>query len=97
MLRELELAEVVSLAGMRAEAGGEREEQVREAPASNDSPPASNLKPIDSMSWPELRDAVRSCVACGLCRGRKQAVFGVGAEAGPWLFVGEGPGADEDE
>ena len=28
---------------------------------------------------------------------RKQAVFGVGSESGPWLFVGEGPGADEDE
>jgi len=49
------------------------------------------------MSWAELREAAAKCVACGLCRGRKQAVFGVGAEQGPWLFVGEGPGADEDE
>jgi DNA polymerase len=49
------------------------------------------------MSWAELREAVSTCVACGLCRARKQAVFGVGAEQGPWLFVGEGPGADEDE
>jgi DNA polymerase len=32
-----------------------------------------------------------------LCKARKQAVFGVGAESGPWMFVGEGPGADEDE
>ena len=44
-----------------------------------------------------MRTPVASCQACGLCRGRKQAVFGVGAEQGPWLFVGEGPGADEDE
>jgi DNA polymerase len=49
------------------------------------------------MSWSQLRDAVRDCTACALCRGRKQAVFGVGSETGPWLFVGEGPGADEDE
>ena len=49
------------------------------------------------MSWAELREAVSTCAACGLCRARKQAVFGVGAEQGPWLFVGEGPGADEDE
>lgn len=47
--------------------------------------------------WDELRALVAKCSACGLCRQRKQAVFGVGAEAGPWLFVGEGPGADEDE
>jgi len=49
------------------------------------------------MSWAELREAAATCAACGLCRARKQAVFGVGAEHGPWLFVGEGPGADEDE
>ncbi len=49
------------------------------------------------MSWAELRSAVQSCRACGLCKARKQAVFGVGSETGPWLFVGEGPGADEDE
>ena len=38
-----------------------------------------------------------ACRACALCRQRKQAVFGVGSETGPWLFIGEGPGADEDE
>jgi uracil-DNA glycosylase family 4 len=47
--------------------------------------------------WETLRSLVAKCGACGLCKQRKQAVFGVGAEAGPWLFVGEGPGADEDE
>jgi DNA polymerase len=47
--------------------------------------------------WDRLRQLVADCRACGLCKQRKQAVFGVGAEAGPWLFVGEGPGADEDE
>ncbi|HEX3059136.1 MAG TPA: uracil-DNA glycosylase, partial [Usitatibacter sp.] len=49
------------------------------------------------MNWGELRAAVASCTACGLCKQRKQAVFGVGAESGPWLFIGEGPGAEEDE
>ena len=50
-----------------------------------------------SADWNELRALVAACSACGLCRQRKQAVFGVGARSGPWLFVGEGPGADEDE
>ena len=47
-------------------------------------------------SWDELRTLVSECRACELCRARKQAVFGVGHESAPWLFVGEGPGADED-
>jgi DNA polymerase len=104
ILRELELAEVVALArGKRREAGEEKEDDEEaslpkspSSPVSSLSPPASRLPPSD-MSWAELRSAVQSCRACGLCRARKQAVFGVGSETGPWLFVGEGPGADEDE
>src|SRR5207244_1709660 len=46
--------------------------------------------------WGQLREVVRTCAACGLCKQRKQAVFGVGNESAEWLFVGEGPGADED-
>ena len=49
------------------------------------------------MGWDELREVVRTCTACGLSKQRKQAVFGVGNESAPWLFVGEGPGAEEDE
>ncbi len=50
----------------------------------------------DQASWDELRLLVSECRACGLCEKRQQAVFGVGPETAPWLFVGEGPGADED-
>ena len=49
------------------------------------------------MDWDALREAVRDCRRCALCEQRKQAVFGVGNASAPWLFVGEGPGADEDE
>jgi DNA polymerase len=49
------------------------------------------------MGWKALREAVRECRRCRLCEQRKQAVFGVGNESAPWLFIGEGPGADEDE
>jgi uracil-DNA glycosylase len=52
---------------------------------------------IGAMGWDELRETVRACERCALCKQRKQAVFGVGHESAPWLFVGEGPGADEDE
>jgi len=52
---------------------------------------------LPSDSSEQLRVLAGECRACGLCAQRKQAVFGVGAETAPWLFVGEGPGADEDE
>lgn len=46
--------------------------------------------------WDLLATAVRDCRACGLCATRKQAVLGVGDRHADWLFVGEGPGAEED-
>jgi DNA polymerase len=52
---------------------------------------------IAGMGWDELRGAVAACDACMLCRDRKQAVLGVGDVHADWLFVGEGPGAEEDE
>lgn len=43
-----------------------------------------------------LHDALRDCSRCGLHRGRTQVVFGVGDPAADLLFVGEGPGFNED-
>jgi DNA polymerase len=51
---------------------------------------------IMRMEWPALKEAVASCVACPLHAKRNKTVFGVGDENADWLFVGEGPGADED-
>lgn len=48
------------------------------------------------LSWSELKAMVRDCTACKLRAGCTQTVFGVGDEKADWLFVGEGPGADED-
>jgi len=50
-----------------------------------------------NMSWEELAAAVLACRRCGLCEARKQAVLGVGDVHADWLFVGEGPGAEEDQ
>jgi len=47
--------------------------------------------------WSELKAQVKDCAACKLREGCTQTVFGVGDENADWLFVGEGPGADEDE
>ena len=51
---------------------------------------------VDALEWPELSARVASCKACGLCEQRKQAVLGVGDLHPDWLFIGEGPGAEED-
>jgi DNA polymerase len=62
-------------------------------------PPAGDarLGDIARMDWPQLKEAVAGCRACRLCEQRRQAVLGVGDTAADWLFVGEGPGAEEDE
>ena len=65
------------------------------ASARKEAPPS--VAALDSLGWDDLRSAAASCRNCELCGTRKQAVFGVGNEQAPWLFVGEGPGADEDE
>ncbi len=44
----------------------------------------------------ELREQVLACTACGLCEGRRHAVFGHGGQPTRWLVVGEAPGEQED-
>ncbi|MCL2524759.1 MAG: uracil-DNA glycosylase [Betaproteobacteria bacterium] len=46
--------------------------------------------------WQELAAAVAACRLCPLCQQRQQAVLGVGDRRPDWLFIGEGPGAEED-
>lgn len=96
-LRELELLAVTRLYGYAAEGRRSTVEGSEASSAATAHPLPSTIHPVSSMNWDELRAAVASCTACGLCKQRKQAVFGVGAESGPWLFIGEGPGAEEDE
>jgi len=52
--------------------------------------------PVDGLAWPELTRRILDCQDCPLCRQRKQAVPGVGDLDPDWLFIGEGPGAEED-
>lgn len=47
-------------------------------------------------SWKELKDTCQSCTKCGLCEVRHNVVFGTGNENADILFVGEGPGEQED-
>jgi uracil-DNA glycosylase family 4 len=64
---------------------------------------------VAAAPWPEqdvsdpaaalkiIREDLGECTRCPLHTGRKHIVFGVGDPNAELLFVGEGPGADEDE
>ena len=45
----------------------------------------------------ELQNHIGACTRCPLCAERKTVVFGSGNPHADLLFVGEGPGSDEDE
>jgi DNA polymerase len=44
----------------------------------------------------EIEAAVKTCTACALHKGRTHAVFGAGNPRTRVMFIGEGPGRDED-
>ena len=66
------------------------------APAAVPAAAPSALAPLAAMAWDELASTVAACRQCRLCEARQQAVLGVGDRNADWLFVGEGPGAEED-
>ena len=51
---------------------------------------------LGAMDWADLENHIAECTRCGLCEGRKHTVPGVGDRHARWLFVGEGPGRQED-
>ena len=110
LLQEMGLGPVWRLRDAPVETGGlavEAELPVAEAAVQN-SPTATvpgtptraaasiSADAIAGLGWPGLREAIATCGNCGLCQERKQAVPGVGDEQADWLFIGEGPGAEED-
>jgi uracil-DNA glycosylase len=50
----------------------------------------------DAEALERLRVAASTCTLCPLAKGRTQVVFGVGSPTADLLFVGEGPGREED-
>lgn len=47
--------------------------------------------------WEELEKRCQNCRECSLCETRTNVVFGDGSRTAEIMFVGEGPGAHEDE
>lgn len=78
------------------------------AAASPTSPAVDSIDPHDTLfgvppsGWErfttlqELGDHARQCTRCRLAEGRRSVVFGSGNPDADLLFIGEGPGAEED-
>jgi uracil-DNA glycosylase family 4 len=48
------------------------------------------------LDWNNLERLCNSCTRCGLSKGRNNVVFGKGSKTARLMFIGEGPGRDED-
>lgn len=48
-------------------------------------------------NWEELESSILNCQKCRLCQNRTKIVFGIGNKNADIMFIGEGPGADEDK
>jgi uracil-DNA glycosylase family 4 len=51
---------------------------------------------VEPAVYEELARTALACTKCGLCQSRTQVVWGVGDTKSPLLFIGEGPGKEED-
>ena len=47
-------------------------------------------------NWETLENICMQCTGCDLCGGRTKVVFGVGNKNAEIMFIGEGPGEQED-
>lgn len=92
------LLEYAKILGMKEVPAGEASavkptgSSVGAAAADKDtSSPLSN-----AMTLEDIRAAIGNCDRCKLCKARKNIVFGVGNPKAKLMFIGEGPGHDED-
>jgi uracil-DNA glycosylase family 4 len=59
-------------------------------------PPVRPVAESERKTLDEVRRELGDCSRCKLCAGRRNIVFGVGNPRAQLVFVGEGPGAEED-
>ena len=81
------------------EAGDVKTETVPQSPpvCLNHSVESASVSPdVEMDDWERLEKGIASCRACPLFEHRRQTVPGMGDRQAEWLFIGEGPGAEED-
>ena len=57
---------------------------------------ASSASTLETATIMDLKADLGNCTRCKLCNGRKNIVFGEGSGNARLMFIGEGPGRDED-
>lgn len=91
--------------GKPAASAPPRQSALPPRPPVSSRPPAQSLSLFEAPPAPlreretleEIREDLGDCHRCRLAQGRKTIVFGQGNPHAELVFVGEGPGADEDE
>ena len=69
-------------------------------PLPNQPPAPLEIKaatPAASLDWEQLSEAIHSCKACPLYAGKRNYVMDDGFRQARVMFIGEGPGEDEDK
>ncbi len=59
--------------------------------------PKESLINCSNLSFEQMQNEINNCKRCGLCDSRTNTVFGEGNPKAELMFIGEGPGRDEDE
>jgi len=75
---------------------GVRELSLREPDPREPERPNPSDRPDPAAALHAIREEIGDCKRCKLCEARTNIVFGVGDPNAKLMFVGEGPGADED-
>jgi len=96
ILGELGLGPIWRLRVVRKPDAGAGAADAKPATAARERETDNREARIAVLEWRDFAADVDACTACGLYRGRKKSVPGVGDPDADWLFVGEGPGAEED-
>lgn len=93
MATEVGLFGGVSEAAPAPGRGGRKQAAATDSPILTAKAPAAG-SPAEALRL--IREELGDCTRCRLCEKRTQIVFGVGSPDARLMFVGEGPGADED-
>ncbi|MBI5419959.1 MAG: uracil-DNA glycosylase [Deltaproteobacteria bacterium] len=97
-LREIGIDYIpVPLRGPSSEAAGSAAKEEPDSPAAKPAvSPRKEREPHGGETLEEIRQELIACRGCPLCSGRRTVVFGVGNPHARLMFVGEGPGEEED-
>jgi len=97
----IEQKNVSSKAGKRGSAEVQKSAEARKRESEDRSVMTSELTDSPTSALKEsalkaLREEIGDCQRCKLCKNRKNIVFGEGSAEAKIMFIGEGPGRDED-